>query len=138
EGLRRRLKAMVRDGQLFKSPEGYIPITDTTIHVGVIVMEREGVGHLKTQEGQTIVLGGPTLRGLYDGDQVEVQIIQVDKEGYLRGRVTNLLHAVSPLVIGRLLKTPHSYEVLPFDRKFSQNITIPKDHKGEAKDGDIV
>lgn len=138
EGLRRRLKAMVRDGQLFKSPEGYMPITDTTSHVGVIVMEREGVGHLKTHDGQTIVLGGPTLRGLYDGDEVEVQIIQADKEGFLRGRITNLLHAVTPLVIGRLLKTQHAYEVLPFDRKFSQNITIPKEHKGEAKDGDIV
>ncbi len=138
EALRRRLKAMVRDGQLFKSPEGYIPITHADTCVGVIVVEREGLGHLRTDDGQTIILGGPTLRGFYDGDKVEVQIIQVDKEGYSRGRITNLIQAVTPLVIGRLIKAHDHYEVLPFDRKFTQNIILYKEQKGDAKDGDIV
>ncbi len=138
EGLRRRLKAMVRDGQLFKSPDGLVPITHTELVKGLIVIEKEGLGYLRSEEGQTVTLAGPALRGFYDGDKVEVQITQIDKEGYARGRIVNLLEAVRPLVIGRLVKSHKQFEVLPLDRKFSQHITIPKDHKGEAKDGDIV
>ncbi len=138
EGLRRRLKAMVRDGQLFKSPEGLIPITHIDAVTGVLVIEKEGQGYIRTHEGQTILLAAPALRGFYDGDEVEGQITQLDKEGYSRGRITKLITGVKPLVIGRLLKSSSIYEVLPFDRKFSQHITIPKEHKGEAKDGDIV
>ncbi|MGD9591525.1 MAG: ribonuclease R [Candidatus Berkiella sp.] len=138
EGLRRRLKAMVRDGQLFKSPEGLIPITHADTITGVVVIEREGQGHIKTNEGQTILLAGPALRGFYDGDEVEGQITQIDKEGYSRGRITKLLKGIKPLVIGRILKSQNQFEVLPFDRKFSSHITIPKEHKAQAKDGDIV
>lgn len=140
EALRRRIKAMVRDGQLLKTPEGFIPITTIETYQGVIVMEREGEGHLLNESSgsQIIMLQGPTLRGYYDGDEVEVQITQIDKQGNAKARILKLLKAATVLVIGRLLKTSHGYEVLPFDRKFSQNITIPKEKKGEAKNGDIV
>lgn len=138
EALRRRLKAMVRDGQLFKTPQGYVPITHQEICEGVIAMEREGEGYLRTSSGQSINLSGPTLRGYYDGDKVEVQIIQIDSEGNARGRVIKCLEAVIPLVIGRLIKASNHFEVLPFDRKFAQNIIIPKEKKGNAKNGDIV
>ncbi len=138
EGLRRRLKAMVRDGQLFKSPEGLVPLTHADNITGVLVVEREGMGHIKTNDGQTILLTGPALRGYYDGDQVEGQITQLDKEGYSRGRITKLIEAVKPVLIGRILKSPTQFEVLPFDRKFSNHITIPEEHTAQAKDGDIV
>ena len=138
EALRRRLKAMVRDGQLFKSPEGYIPIMTQETHQGTLVIEREGEGYLRTQEGETITLGGPTLRGHYDGDEIEVQVIQIDKEGYARGRIVKLLKAVTPLVIGRLNKTHHHYEVIPLERRFTQNITVPKEKIHKAESGNIV
>ncbi len=138
EGLRRRLKAMVRDGQLFKSPEGYVPLTNAQTIVGDIVIEKEGMGHIQSEEGQTILLGGLTLKGFYDGDKVEVQVTQIGKDGFAKGRITKLIQATTPLVIGRLIKTRDVVEVLPFDRKFSHHITIPKEHKNQAKDGDIV
>ncbi|MBS0288208.1 MAG: ribonuclease R [Proteobacteria bacterium] len=138
EALRRRLKAMLRDGQLFKSPEGFMPITHADSLTGIVVVEKEGVGYVKTEEGQSILLNGQALRGYYDGDKVNVQIIQIDKDGYARGRISQLIQAVKPTVIGRLLKSHQQFEVLPFDRKFSHHITIPKEHKNQAKDGDIV
>jgi len=138
EAFRRRLKAMVRDGQLLKTPQGYFPIAKMETCQGVIVMEREGEGYLKTEEGQTVNLSGPTLRGYYDGDIVDVQITQIEKDGTTKGRIVNLIEKVIPLVVGRLVKTQHQFELLPFDRKFTQNITIPKDKKGSAKNGDIV
>jgi len=138
EGLRRRLKAMVRDGQLFKTPQGYIPIVGSETCQGTLVMEREWEGYVDSESGQTVLLNGSTLRGYYDGDEIEVQIIQVDKQGNARGRIVQLLKGTTPLVIGRLVKDHHLFSILPFDRKFSQNITIPKGKKGQAKDGDIV
>lgn len=138
EGLRRRLKAMVRDGQLFSTPEGYIPITQQQTCQGKLVIDREGEGHLTTHDGQTVSLGGPTLRGYYEGDEVEVQIIQLNKVGDAKGRIIRCLQAVKPLVIGRFMKSQSHLAVLPLDRKFLQNIIIPKEHKENAKNGDIV
>ncbi|MCS5710184.1 ribonuclease R [Candidatus Berkiella aquae] len=138
EAFRRRLKAMVRDGQLMKTHEGYIPIADMEVCTGIIVMDKEWEGYLRTESDQTIALSGPTLRGYYDGDKVQVQIIQIDRIGNAKGRIIQLLEAVTPMVIGRLIKTEASFEVLPFERKITQNITIPKTNKHRAKDGDIV
>lgn len=138
EALRRRLKAMVRDGQLFKTHEGYLPITQMELCTGVLVIDKEWEGHLRTEDDIHIVLSGPTLRGYYDGDKVQVQIIQIDRNGESKGRIIELIEAVTPMVIGRLIKTEVAYEVIPFDRKFTQNFTIPKANKHHAKDGDIV
>lgn len=138
EALRRRLKAMVRDGQAMKTPEGYIPITTLETCQGTLVMEREAEGYLRTQSGQKIILSGATLRGYYDGDEIAVQIIQMDKAGELRGRIVQLIKATTPRLVGRLIKEERHLAVLPFDRKMMQNIVIPKDKKGEAKHGDIV
>ncbi len=138
EALRRRLKAMVRDGQLFKSPAGYIPITHPDTCRGIVVIEKEGLGYLKTHDGQSILLAGLALRGYYDGDEVEVQIIEVDKEGYPRGRISALLQATIPYVVGRLLKKHQHFELLPFDRKYTQPIIIQPQHAKLAKDGDII
>jgi ribonuclease R len=138
EALRRRLKAMVRDGQLFKTHEGYVPITQMEVCTGVLVIDKDWEGYLRTEKDQNISLSGPTLRGYYDGDTVQVQIIQLDRNGDAKGRIISLLEAVTPMVIGRLIKTDVAFEVLPFDRKFTQNITVPKANKHHAKDGDIV
>lgn len=138
EALRRRLKAMVRDGQLFKTHEGYVPITQMEVCTGVLVIDKDWEGYLRTENEQHIILSGPTLRGYYDGDTVQVQIIQIDRNGDAKGRIIQLLEAVTPTVIGRLIKTDVAFEVIPFDRKFTQNITIPKANKNHAKDGDIV
>lgn len=138
EAFRRRLKAMIRDGQILKTHQGFIPITHSEIGQGRITIEREGEGWVKVGENQNVVINGPTLRGIYDGDLVEVQIIQISKSGEARGRIVKLLDAVTPLVIGRLIKTQGHYEILPFDRKFSQNIIVPKEHKSDAQNGDIV
>ncbi|HRE31671.1 MAG TPA: hypothetical protein PLD88_06825, partial [Candidatus Berkiella sp.] len=121
-----------------KTHEGYIPIVDMEVCTGIIVMDKEWEGYLRTESDQTISLSGPTLRGYYDGDKVQVQIIQIDRIGNAKGRIIQLLEAVTPMVIGRLIKTDVSFEVLPFERKITQNITIPKTNKHRAKDGDIV
>lgn len=138
EALRRRLKAMVRDGQLMKTPEGYVPITSLETYQGTLVVEREGEGYLRTEENEKIYLSGATLRGYYDGDKVAVQVTEMDKEGQLRGRIVELLTAVTPKVVGRMIKEKHQFSVIPFERKITQNIVIPKEKKGQAKNGDLV
>ncbi|MFI4938574.1 MAG: ribonuclease R [Candidatus Berkiellales bacterium] len=139
EALRRRLKAMMRDGQIIKTPKGYVPITEYDTCNGVIVIVREGEGYLQPEEGgDTIELSGAALRGYYDGDLVEVQITQIDPEGHTQGRIVKLLKGVVPHVVGRLIENTSGFELLPFDRKFSQNIIVTKADKGVAKNGDIA
>ncbi len=138
EALRRRLIAMVRDGQLLKTRQGFLPVTDLEICRGIIVMSRDGEGYLKTAEGEMINLSPPSLRGYYDGDEIEAQISQIDSDGNIYGRVSSLIHGVVPLVIGRLLKAESGFKLLPFDRKFTRNIIIPEEHVHAGKMGDIV
>lgn len=138
EALRRRLKAMVRDGQVLKTPKGYEPITQLETHEGHLVMEKEGEGHIHTPQGQIIVFSGQTLRGYFEGDLVKAQINQIDSEGNARGRIVHLVEPVKPKVIGRLIDRHDDYELLPFDRKYTQNIRVLKKNKGKAQAGDIV
>lgn len=138
EALRRRLKAMVRDGQLIKTTKGYSAATHMESCEGIIVIEREGEGYLHTEKGQKVILSGPSLRGLYDGDRVEAQILAIDSPSIARGRVIQIIEAVTPIVVGRFVKDEEFYSVIPFDRKFSTNIIIPKEYKNKASHGDVV
>lgn len=138
EALRRRLKAMVRDGQLVKTNQGFIKTTHAESCEGIIVIEREGEGYLHTESGQKVQLSSQSLRGYYDGDRVEAQILMMESAQRARGRVIRILEAVTPLVVGRFIKNQDIYEVIPFDRKYTHNIIVPKEHRFEAKSGDIV
>lgn len=136
EAFRRRLKAMVRDGQLFKSPQGYFPIIEEQIQQGKLVIGREGDGYALCDPDK-VYFPAFALRGCYEGDVVEVQITQVDSEGQKRGRILKLIEKTQPLVVGRFSKNDF-FEVVPFERKFNQNIIIPKEHKSGASQDDIV
>lgn len=138
EAFRRRLKAMVRDGQLIKTTKGYAVATHMESCEGVIVIEREGEGYLHTETGQKVILSGPSLRGFYDGDRVEAQILAIDSPEKARGRVIRILEAVTPFVVGRLIREDEIYTVIPFDRKFSSNIIVPKEYRNKARHGDVV
>lgn len=138
EAFRRRIKAMIRDGQLMKTPEGFFPITEPETCEGVLQIAREGEGTLLTRAGQKIQLGGPTLRGYFDGDEIRVQIIHITESGESRGRIIDLIKPVVPQAVGRLIHTKTRWEVIPFDRKLSRNIMIKKGIKRDAQPGDIV
>lgn len=138
EAIRRRLIAMVRDGQLLKTRQGFLPVKDLETCHGVIVMAREGEGYLKTAANQMISLSPPSLRGFYDGDEVEAQISQIDSAGNTYGRVIALVKGVVPLVIGRMQKAEHGFKLIPFDRKLTRTINISEAHAHHAKTGDIV
>jgi ribonuclease R len=101
-------------------------------------MAREGEGFLKTATNQMISLSAPSLRGFYDGDEVEAQISQIDIDGNTYGRVIALVNGVVPLVIGRMQKAEQGFKLIPFDRKFTRTINIPQEMAHHAKAGDIV
>lgn len=138
EAFRRRLNAMIRDGQLLKTPEGFFPIREQKTCEGILRISREGEGYCQTETGQRIGLSGPTLRGFFDGDSVNVQITHIMEEGNVRGRIVGLLKPIVPLIVGRFIHAHAQSEVIPFDRKLTQNIIIPSHMIGQAKPGDIV
>jgi exoribonuclease R len=93
---------------------------------------------LQTKVQQTINLSPGSLRGYYDGDVVEAEISEIDPDGNAYGRVVSLIEGVTPLVIGRLIKSGSGFELLPFDRKYNRNIIIPDEMVHAGKMGDIV
>lgn len=122
EAFRRRLKAMVRDGQLLKTPQGYA--FPQGIYQGTLIIDKEGEGHLQGEFEQIILLKGATLSGYYQGDQIEVQINQIDSKNQCWGRISKLIKAVTPLVVGRLVHNKQGWMVLPFDRKLTPPLKV--------------
>lgn len=135
EALRRRLKAMVRDGQLILLPQGFLPVVRQERHTGTLVIAREGEGWLKTSEGLLPLSG--SLRGYYEGDEVEAESV-FSAQNHERTRVVHLIQPITPVIVGKVIQSPAGLEVLSFNKKISLRFRLREGkHKG-AKVGDIV
>lgn len=142
EGLRRRLKAMIRDGQVLRTRSGYISLDG----------EHDLVSDLETKlnfdkEGKPFVsVGGEKLwlsyrlaQGLFEGDIVKVKIVQETAEKKYASLV-GLVTAIEPKMIGTVVNDNGYVYVLPIDKRHQRDILIypvPEDLE-QLKDKDIV
>ena len=83
EALRRRLRAMVRDGQLVENRSGGYGVLDKMNLVkGRVSGHPEGYGFVITGGGEPdIFLSGRQMRRVMSGDQVVVRIAGLDRRG---------------------------------------------------------
>ena len=137
EAFRRRLKAMMRDGQLFNGPVGFVPTIAGKKVQGILYIARDGDGYVRT-DTNCIQLDRFECRGLYEGDEVEVQIVHQPADQDPQGKILQLLKPTVPMTVGRFMKVGGLFEVLSFDRKFNLPITIPKSLRNGAKPDQLV
>ncbi|MGE4350157.1 MAG: ribonuclease R [Candidatus Berkiella sp.] len=138
EAFNRRLKAMIRDGQVVKLRAGFVIVEAQSVVQGKLVLFKEGDGVCVTEDNQSIPIQEHGLRGFYDGDKISVQVRKLADSNEVIGRINQLLEATEPTVVGRFYKHHKLFKVQSLDRKVSAHITIPKSHNGKAKPGDIV
>ncbi len=142
EGLRRRLKAMIRDGQVLKTRSGYITLDAE--HEFVTNLEtklnfdKEGKPFVSTK-GEKLWLNYRATQGLFEGDIVKVKIIQEETEkkyAILVGVVT----AIEPKMIGTVIHDNGHMYVLPIDKRYQRDILIYPVPKSldNLEDKDIV
>ncbi len=140
EALRKRLRAMERDGQLMLNRRGAYGLVDRLHLLRCRVQgHRDGYGFAVPLEGgEDVYLSARQMRAVFDGDEVLVSVTGEDRRGRLEGKVVEILERSHKSVVGRYHEESGIGFVIPDNSRISQQILIPPQQKGEARHGQIV
>ncbi|MDD2728347.1 ribonuclease R [Malikia sp.] len=106
---------------------------------GQVNGHRDGHGFVVRDDGQSDVYLPPNeMRAVLHRDRVKVQIVRQDRRGRPEGRVTEILARSESPIIGRLLQESGVWLVAPEDRRYGQDVLIPKGGMGKAQPGQVV
>jgi len=78
------------------------------------------------------------MRAVLHKDRVKARIVRHDRKNRPEGRVTEILERSSNPIIGRLLQESGIWLVAPEDKRYGQDVLIPKGATGTAKPGQVV
>ncbi|MCD0421532.1 ribonuclease R [Rubrivivax sp. JA1024] len=106
---------------------------------GRVEGHRDGHGFVVPDEGDTwIYLASQEMRSVLHRDRVRVRIVRFDRKGRPEGRVLDILDRRKTPIIGRLLHEGGQWVVAPEDRRYGQDILIPKNATASAAVGQVV
>jgi len=140
EALRRRLRAMERDGQLlFNRKQKYCRVNSKDLIAGRVIGHADGFGFLKPDDGsKDLFLGPREMKQLMHNDRIVVRIAGIDRRGRREAAVVEILERNTKQVVGRLFKEGGVCFVVPDNKKIARDIIIPEAETGKAKKGQIV
>ncbi|MDD1611099.1 MAG: ribonuclease R, partial [Methylococcaceae bacterium] len=106
EALRRRLRAMERDGQvLFNRGQQYCLVDNKNLIVGRIIGHVDGFGFVRPDDGSDDLFLSPReMNPLLHNDRALVRVAGVDKKGRREGAVVEILERNTHEIVGRLYK----------------------------------
>jgi ribonuclease R len=78
------------------------------------------------------------MRAVLHRDRVRARIVRHDRKGRPEGRVTEIIERPPQPIIGRLLQESGVWLVAPEDKRYGQDVLIPKTGTGNAKVGQVV
>ena len=152
EALRKRLRAMERDGQLMVNRRDAYGLVDKMHLLRCKVQgHRDGYGFaiplLESQgEAKNTPVGKPDdvylsarqMQFVFDGDEVLVTITGVDRRGRQEGKVVEVLVRGHENIVGRYQEESGIGSVVPDNNRINHQILIPPKEKGGARSGQIV
>ncbi|WP_409338546.1 ribonuclease R [Curvibacter cyanobacteriorum] len=106
---------------------------------GIIQGHRDGHGFVVRDSGDPDVYLPPNeMRAVLHKDRVKVRIVRSDRRGRPEGRVLEIIERSQQPIIGRLLQESGVWLVAPEDKRYGQDVLIPKGATGTAKTGQVV
>ncbi len=106
---------------------------------GVVSGHRDGHGFILRDDGQPDVYLPPNeMRAVLHKDRVKARIVRQDRRGRPEGRVTEIIERSASPIIGRLLQEGGVWLVAPEDKRYGQDVLVPKGATGSAKPGQVV
>ncbi len=140
EALRRRLRAMERDGQLLRNRKNaYGIVSKMNLITGRVMGHPDGFGFLIPDEGgDDLFLSEREMRVVLHGDKAIARVTGTDRRGRKEGAVVEVIQHVNEHVVGRLFIDAGIYYLVPNNRRISQDIIVPPDSLMDAKEGQIV
>lgn len=140
EALRRRLRAMERDGQLILTRRGGYGLAEKMDLVrGRVQGHRDGFGFVIPEDGSDdLFLSARQMRSVFHGDKVLARVSGIDRKGRREGSIVEILERTTTSVVGRLFEESGVTIVVPDNKRITQDILIPPADRGQAKNGQIV
>lgn len=140
EALRRRLNAMIRDGQLLANRRGSFALVNQMALVrGRVIGHKDGYGFLAPDDGSNdIFLNAKQMRLLFPGDRILVSIIGQEVRGRRECIVVEVLERGFSQIVGRYFEEQGVAFVVPANKNISQEIIIPAGKQANAIVGQLV
>ena len=106
---------------------------------GTVQGHRDGHGFVIRDDGESDIYLPPNeMRAVLHKDRVKVRIVRSDRKGRPEGRVVEIVQRSNSPIIGRLLHESGIWIVAPEDKRYGQDVMIPKTATGPAKPGQVV
>ena len=140
EGVRRRLKAMVRDGQLLQNRKGAFGLIQRMdLTRGRVHAHPDGFGFLVPDVGgDDLFLPFREMQRVMHGDIVLAQVVDVDHRGRQIGAIIDVVERAHQQVVGKLIFEHGLAFVRSENKRITQDVLIPVDAMLGAKEGQLV
>lgn len=140
EAVRRRLRAMERDGQLiFNRRGGYLPVDMADLVRGRVIGHRDGFGFVVPDSGgEDVFLNNREMNSVLHGDRVVVSVTGVDRRGRREGALIEVIERAHETLVGHFMLDQGIGFVVPDNPRIPQNVLVPPEDQLGAKDGQIV
>ncbi len=140
EALDKRLRAMLRDGQLLQNRRGgFAPAGKLDLIAGSVIANAEGYGFLRPDDGgDDLYLSPAQMRQVLHGDRALASVVGVDRRGRRQGAIREVLERRPARLVGRVVEERGVTVVDPDDRRLHQDVLIPPDARNGARAGQIV
>ena len=138
--LSKRLKAMLRDGQLMRNRrEGYGLLEKMDLVAGRVIGHRDGYGFFRPDHGgEDLFLSMKQMRSVLHGDHVVARYGGFDRRNRREAVIVEVLEHVNHSVVGRFYKEGSVAYVVPDNKHIHQDILVPPHHRKKAKAGEFV
>ncbi len=140
DAVRRRLRAMEREGQLIRNRrEGYGLPEKMDLVRGRVLGHPEGYGFLVPDDGSPdLYLSPREMRALLHADRIVACVTGVDARGRREGSLVEVLERNTQRMVGRYFRERSIGFVEPNNRRISQKVLIPNEESHGAQHGQIV
>ncbi len=140
EALRRRMRAMERDGQVIYTRRGaYAPIDKLDLVRGRIAGHRDGFGFLIPDDGSDDLFLSPAqMRLVFDGDIALARVAGHDRRGRREGGLVEVVSRAHESLVGRFFQESGLAYVVPDNPKIGQQVLVPEGKHGGAAHGQFV
>ena len=106
---------------------------------GIVQGHRDGHGFVVRDDRlPDLYLSPQEMRAVLHRDRVKARVIRHDRKGRPEGRVLEILERKRAPIIGRLLHESGIWLVAPEDKRYGQDILVPKNAIADATAGQVV
>ncbi len=140
EILRRRLRAMVRDGQLIQTRRNAYGLPERMDLVrGRISAHRDGFGFVIPDDGGSdLYISSREMRKVLHGDRVLAGVTGTDRHDRREGVIADVLERANDSIVGRYVEENGIALVVPDDPRINQDVMVPLKDSAGARPGQVV